>query len=90
MGKLDARLEVRVDKQTYQRLERRAAVERSSVGEIVRKAIARELSDEDDVSWRLEVLERAFRLNVPVPDDPDELARELAKAYEWSPDEKDG
>jgi len=81
VAKLDARLEVRLDKQTYERLEHRAAAGRLSVAELVRKAIARELADEGP-PWREQVLERGLGLEVPVPQDPADLARELDTRYE--------
>ena len=81
MGKLDTRLELRIDKPTYEQLERRAAAEHVSVAEIVRKAIKRELAS-DDRSWRIEAVERAIALNVPVPDDPAVLSQELDAAYD--------
>ena len=84
MAKLDARLELRLDKQTYERLERRAAEGSVSVAEVVRQAIARELGG-DDRSWRAEVLERGLGLSVPVPQDPADLVRELDALYESEP-----
>jgi hypothetical protein len=81
VARLEARLELRVDKRTYQRLERRAAAERVSVAEIVRNAIDRELSG-DERSWRVQAVERAGTMCAPVPDDPAELARELDAATE--------
>ncbi|MBN1629574.1 MAG: ribbon-helix-helix protein, CopG family [Thermoleophilia bacterium] len=80
MAKLDARLELRLDKRTLERLERRAAADHLSVAQMVRRAIAREL-DADDVPCRERALERGLSLSVPVPDDPQELARELGARY---------
>ena len=57
VAKLDARLELRLDKRTFERLERRAAAGGLSVAQLVRHAIARELAD-DESSWREQVLER--------------------------------
>jgi hypothetical protein len=76
VAKLDSRLELRLDKQTYERLERRAAEGRMSVAEVVRQAIARELAGEER-SWRTEAVERGLGLSVPVPPDPADLVREL-------------
>ena len=76
MGKLDARLELRLDRHTLERLERRAAVDHLSVAQMVRRAIAREL-DGYDAPWRERALERGLALSVPVPADPQELVREL-------------
>ena len=91
MGKLDARLELRLDKRTYERLERRAAAGSVSVAELVRSAIARELASEER-SWRVEALERGLELKVPVPETPSILARELEAGYETGtvgPDRRD-
>jgi hypothetical protein len=84
MAKLDARLELRLDRKTYERLERRAAEGRLSVAEVVRQAIARELGD-DEPSWRERAVERGLDLNVPVPEDPSDLIRELDSVYQTSP-----
>jgi Ribbon-helix-helix protein, copG family len=84
VAKLDARLELRLDKRTYERLERRAAEGSLSVAEVVRQAIARELGG-DERSWRTQAVERGLGLSVPVPQDPADLARELDAAYEASP-----
>ena len=81
MAKLDARLELRLDRRTYERLERRAAENRVSVAEVVREAIARELGG-DERSWRAQAVERGLGLCVPVPQDPADLARELEAVYE--------
>lgn len=81
MAKLDARLELRLDKQTYVELERRAAVSHVTVAQLVRQAIARELGG-DDLSWREQALDRALRLELPVPQDPAELVRELNAIYD--------
>jgi hypothetical protein len=81
VGKLDARLELRLDKQTYERLERRAATGHLSVAQLVRQAIAHELAG-DDRSLREQVLEKALDLGVPVPQDPAELVRDLNARYE--------
>jgi hypothetical protein len=81
MAKLDARLELRLDKRTLERLERRAVAEHLSVAQIVRRSIAREL-DGDDVPWRARALERGLTLAVPVPVDPQELVRELDARYD--------
>lgn len=83
MAKLDARLELRLDKRMYERLERRAAEGRLSVAELVRQAIARELGG-DERSWRAEAVERGLGLSVPVPQDPADLVRELDALYEAS------
>jgi hypothetical protein len=85
MAKLDTRLELRLDKQTYERLECRAATDHLSVAQIVRRAIARELAG-DDRSWRGVALEKGLSLQVPVPEDPAELARELDAAHEMPPE----
>jgi hypothetical protein len=84
MAKLDTRLELRVDKRTYEQLERKARAERVSVAEVVRSAIARELGG-DERSWRAQALERGLGLSVPVPEEPAELARELDARYDISP-----
>ena len=81
MAKLDTRLELRLDKLTYERLERRAAEGRTSVAEVVRRAITSELGG-DEPSWRAEALERGLGLGAPVPQDPDDLVRELDATYE--------
>jgi hypothetical protein len=81
VAKLDARLELRLDKRTYERLERRAAAGHLTVAELVRQAIARELAGEER-SWREQVLERGLNLQVPVPEDPADLVRELDAGYE--------
>ena len=83
MAKLDARLELRLDKRMYERLERRAAEGRLSVAELVRQAIARELGG-DEPSWRAEAVERGLGLSVPVPQDPADLVRELDASYDAS------
>ena len=81
MGTLDARLELRVDSLTLQRLEIRASVQQTTVAALVRESIAR-LLNEDDVSWRLAAVDRLWTLQTPVPADPAELARLLDEAYE--------
>ena len=84
MARLDARLELRLDKQTYEQLERRAAEGNLSVAQFVRQAIAHELAG-DDRSWRRQVLEKALGLDLPVPQDPADLVRELEAKYETPP-----
>lgn len=84
MAKLDARLELRLDKATFERLERRAATGHVSVAQLVRRAIARELEDGDE-SWREDAVERGLSLDVPVPADPATLVRELDSRYEALP-----
>ena len=81
MAKLDARLELRLDKTTFERLERRAAAGRVSVAQLVRRAIARELEGGKE-SQRENALERGLSLDVPVPADPAALVRELDTRYE--------
>lgn len=81
MARLDARLELRLDKYTYERLERRAAADHVTVAHLVRDAIARELAD-DDRCWREQLLEKGLGLRVPVPDDPAALVRDLDAHYE--------
>jgi hypothetical protein len=94
MAKLDARLELRLDKLTLERLERRATAGHLSVAEMVRRAIAREL-DGDEVPSRQRALERGLALAVPVPADPQELVRELDARYDpgsaawFGPDRRD-
>jgi hypothetical protein len=83
VAKLDTRLELRLDRQTYERLERRAAEDRLSVAEVVRQAIVRELEG-DEQPWRAKAVERGVALNMPVPQDPADLVRELDAAYEAS------
>ena len=56
-------------------------MDRLSVAELVRKAIARELAG-DEQSWRWQALERGLGLEVPVPEDPADLVRELAAKYD--------
>jgi hypothetical protein len=65
----------------YERLERRATADHITVAQLVRQAIARELAG-DERSWREQVLERGLSLQVPVPDDPADLVRELEAGYE--------
>lgn len=81
MARLDTRLELRLDKHTFERLERRAAADHVSVAQLVRQAIARELQG-GDLDWRVGALERGLSLDVPVPEDPAELARQLDTRYE--------
>jgi hypothetical protein len=81
VAKLDARLELRLDKQTYEQLERRAATGHLTVAQLVRQAIARELAG-DARSWHERALERALALEVPVPENPADLARELDVRYD--------
>ncbi len=81
MAKLDARLELRLDKHTFERLERRAAEGHLSVAQVVRQAIAREL-ESDESCGRVQALERGLSLTVPVPLDPAELARDLDARYD--------
>ncbi|OFW58536.1 MAG: hypothetical protein A2133_03225 [Actinobacteria bacterium RBG_16_64_13] len=81
MARLDARLELRLDKQTYERLERHAAKGNLSVAELVRQVIAHELAG-DDRSWRIQVLEQGLSLDVPIPPDPGDLVRELDAGFE--------
>ncbi len=81
MARLDTRLELRLDRQTFERLELRAAADHVSVAQLVREAIARELQGGDEC-WRSQALERGLRLDVPVPDDPADLVRELDARYD--------
>lgn len=85
MARLDARLELRLDKHTYDRLQRRAAEAHTTVAELVRAAIRAELAREER-SWREEALERGLALRVAVPEDPAELVRELEGGYELPAD----
>jgi hypothetical protein len=80
LAKLDSRLELRLDKATFEELERQAAAGHVSVAQLVRRAIARELAGGED-SWRAQVLERGLSLDVPVPSDPSALVRELDSLY---------
>jgi hypothetical protein len=56
-------------------------VRRVTVAQLVRQAIKRELGGRSR-SWREQALEEAIALDLPVPEDPAKLARELDKAYE--------
>jgi hypothetical protein len=78
--RLDARLELRLDKATLEQLERRAFAGHVSVAQLVRRAIARELEDSEG-SRRMQALERGLGLDVPVPADPATLVRELDALY---------
>jgi hypothetical protein len=69
-------LELRLDTRTLERLERRAAADHITVARLVRQAIERELQN-DDQHWRVHALEKGLSLEVPVPEDPDDLSREL-------------
>lgn len=89
MAKLDTRLELRLDKRTYEQLERRAVVGHLSVAQLVRQAIAHELAD-DERPWREQLLERGLSLGVPVPEDPAGLAHELDAGYETEPPASSG
>ena len=83
MARLDTRLELRLDKGTFERLERRAAADHTTVAQLVRQAIARELQGGGgDAGWRAQALERGLRLDLPVPHDPADLARELDARYD--------
>jgi hypothetical protein len=81
VAKLDARLELRLDRQTYEQLERRAVEGHLTVAQLVRQAIAQELAG-DDRSWRERALDKALDLEVPVPQEPAELVRQLDAGYE--------
>jgi plasmid stability protein len=74
-------LELRLDKQTFERLEVRAAADHVSVAQLVRAAIARELQGGGE-NWRLQALERGLSLDVPVPQHPADLVRELDARYD--------
>ena len=89
MARLDTRLELRLDSATYERLERRAAVQNTSVAHLVRQAIRHELAD-DDRDARSDLLERGLSLLVPVPADPEELVRELDSGFDLPPDGSTG
>jgi hypothetical protein len=80
LARLDTRLELRLDKATFEQLERQAAAGHVSVAQLVRRAIARELEGSEG-SWRAHALERGLSLDVPVPSDPAALARELDALY---------
>ena len=82
LARLDSRLELRLDKVTFERLERRAAADHTTVAQLVREAIARELQGGGDERWRAQALERGLSLAVPVPQDPADLVRELDAGYE--------
>ena len=81
MARLDARVEVRVDTLTLQRLESRAAIEHRTVAQVIREALARYL-DEKTPATRRAKLEAAFRdrPRSPLPDDPRELKRQMREA----------
>jgi hypothetical protein len=81
VARLDARLELRLDKRTYERLERKAANGRMSVAQLVRQAISRELAG-DERSWRDLAVQKGLDLDAPVPVDPADLVRELDAMYE--------
>ena len=81
MARLDTRLELRLDKQTFERLELRAAADHVSVAQLVREAIARELQG-GDRDWRTRALERGLSLAVPVPQDPADLVQQLDARYQ--------
>jgi hypothetical protein len=74
-------LELRLDKSTFERLERRAAEGHVTIAQLVRRAIARELEIDGDCG-RAWALEKGLNLAVPVPADPTELVRELDVGYE--------
>ncbi|MCZ7663419.1 MAG: ribbon-helix-helix protein, CopG family [Thermoleophilia bacterium] len=81
MATLDSRLEIRLDRPTRDRLERTAAQRGTTVAALAREAI-RQLLEEGGVDRELVALEEALTLGTPVPEDPQELARELDRRFE--------
>ncbi len=81
MARLDARMEIRLDSETLDRLEVTAKQRGISVAALAREAISR-LLEEGGIRREMTDLEEALGLETPVPMDPQELARELEKRYE--------
>lgn len=81
MGKLDARLEVRIDRPTLNRLERLAAHEQTTLAALVREVLQR-FVDTSTPPSRAEAMERAFQIGGPVPADPGQLKELLRQRFD--------
>ena len=76
---LTRRLQVLLDDERYERLRRESATTGVPVGEIVRRAIDHELPPVDD-ERRAAARRLLAAAPMPVPDDPDDLKREIRAA----------
>jgi hypothetical protein len=86
MSMLSRRLQVLIAPEQYDRLRREARRRETSVGDVVRQAIDREVTDH--VEQRRLAWERLTALGpFPVPADPDELEAELDAMFEESASE---
>jgi hypothetical protein len=84
VGRLDARLEIRVDKQMLYQLERRAEAQSETVASLVRQALEVYLASGVRASAS-DSLEAAISLCTPVPPDPAVLVRRLERTHEVQP-----
>src|SRR5687768_8014555 len=75
------RLEVRLDKERKRRLHELAERRHASAAEVIRELIDRAY-DEVDRERRYRAWERLCSLELPVPDDPEDLRREILSAHD--------
>ena len=75
---LTRRLQVLIDDERYERLKRESQASGVPVGEIVRRAIDRELPGADgDAARRAAIARLLAAAPIPVPDDPVDLKAEM-------------
>ena len=78
---LTRRLQVLIDDDRYERLKRQSERTGVPIGEIVRRAIDRDLPPSDEE--RRAAIDRLLAAEpIPVPDDPADLKREIRAAHE--------
>jgi hypothetical protein len=83
MHMLSRRLQILLDEERYERLARRAAADRTSIGMLVREAIdARYPAVDPERDAAFERIRNAEPMSVPV--DPAELKREIAETRRTS------
>lgn len=76
-----SRFEVRLDRACRERLDELAESKGITAAEVIRKLI--DTAYEEVLrEMRLEAAERLIALNLEVPDDPDELSRQLETAHD--------
>ena len=81
MAELTRRLQILLDEEQYHRVAAKASQERTSVAAVIRHAIDRDL---DDVDARRRAAADAILAAEPieVPEDPEDLKREIDEMYD--------
>jgi hypothetical protein len=79
MIKLSKRLEIRLDKKTFDVLAERAKTQHKSIGELIRSAI-RQTFQPQSGRKRRSALQKLFSLNAPVSDWP-QMEKDIEKGY---------